>query len=1248
MKKISLWLLISLVAFGAAATDLRIYIDTGVSMYKGKNGCPKDLYKAAGSAISDFFVGENIYGKTRNAMLYVHGFFKLKKEDKLEEFTYLQHTFDGKKPDVSQLSPKNIRSIPSDWPFWKEGTDKADDNTKLSLLNTQIFKDKKDTVFVVISNSDEKYVALIKNLNAKQFSMNDNGVVYFAKCDNGVRVFLVHLPSSSSRDGNQYRNKSVALVKEVLAAAWNAAIYAEPKAELALDVDGDVRKLSVNGAPKKELRRYAPVALALNVGKLDDVKGIVSGGKPIDTKPGRYALKTLTEAKRYIIDTRIVGRNGDVVEYEPVAIRVFDGLVFDAKVKGIFGSDDPKKPAAVSGKAPLAVTLSTRLANVDGEAQWFVNGAPFAGSELKLDKDATVRCDVNGLDGKVYKKYFKVSVVQPPPPQVFAWSVKINGRELVGQDDVVFKGQERLPISIQSNTSNGNPVQWYRDGVKVDPADLKVITKTTVLSGEVVDGNGVTRKCGATVVIAPFSWSVKINGRELVGQGDVVFKGQERLPIGIQSGTSNGNPIRWYRDGGLIEPANLKEITKSAKLRCEVVDGNGMTRTCFAIVVIEPFSWSVKINGRELVGQGNVVIRGHEKLPLSIHYSTSNGNPIRWYRDEIGVDPADLKEITKSAKLRCEVVDGNGNRRTCFATIEIERFFWSVKINGRELVDRPNVVIKGQDRLPISIYSSTSNGNAIRWYRDGVKVDPADLKEITKTTVLRCEVDDGNGGRRSCRATIEIRSTPVPDLNVRRIVGRIAGAEKEFSIKRGDSKATIRNVKAPATLRVGTDVSNESEISWWLNDNEIGLKNNTIPVNGDAVIECRIIGRNGREERRYLTVEVAPPRQKLTVKYGANDEPLKKEAGVINITGNGGDKVKFFVPTSIQREELVKYRISYGDGKDGKPVFEKVEKYDWEKRLAGGKVHQIRWYFEDEEVERFTINIKQKRDLVISSSGKVSQPAEDGRHTLDLEADEHIVTFQLFGLTDPDLGRYTLIIAPVEGMEGETKRIQLSTCVKKDEEASDADAAEDGNAEQKPAAAQKPAERKPDPEREVVDGEFKFDYEFDAPSEQQVSIVYAAVPGQPDKDEVLKECRITVNPEKEKDGGGDDDKWKKYLYMGLVLAALIALGAFFYLKLSLAVTLTQGAKVQKKRMFAQEYKLFECFRDGPSIRLHIESGAKICFKAETGKQVKVVEIRKDELDRDVAVGEKMTVRKGDGLKFTLTEGSTSWTLSIRK
>ena len=38
----------------------------------------------------------------------------MKKEDRLEQFTYLQHSFDGKKPDVSTLSPRNIRPIPSD------------------------------------------------------------------------------------------------------------------------------------------------------------------------------------------------------------------------------------------------------------------------------------------------------------------------------------------------------------------------------------------------------------------------------------------------------------------------------------------------------------------------------------------------------------------------------------------------------------------------------------------------------------------------------------------------------------------------------------------------------------------------------------------------------------------------------------------------------------------------------------------------------------------------------------------------------------------------------------------------------------------------------------------------------------------------------------------------------------------------------------------------------------------------------
>ena len=127
MKKFSLWLLVSLISFGAAATDLHVFIDTGTSMYKGDGGQLKNLYKTAGVAVGDFFTRRNIYESKRSTLLTVSGVFKLKKEDKLQIFDYLQHRFNGGKPDISNLGA-SMREIPGDW---FTNFDKADEATKL-------------------------------------------------------------------------------------------------------------------------------------------------------------------------------------------------------------------------------------------------------------------------------------------------------------------------------------------------------------------------------------------------------------------------------------------------------------------------------------------------------------------------------------------------------------------------------------------------------------------------------------------------------------------------------------------------------------------------------------------------------------------------------------------------------------------------------------------------------------------------------------------------------------------------------------------------------------------------------------------------------------------------------------------------------------------------------------------------------------------------------------------------------------
>ena len=705
MKKFSLWLLVSLISFGAAATDLHVFIDTGTSMYKGDGGQLKNLYKTAGVAVGDFFTRRNIYESKRSTLLTVSGVFKLKKEDKLQIFDYLQHRFNGGKPDISNLGA-SMREIPGDW---FTNFDKADEATKLSLFDTQIFNNAENTIFVVITNSGNKREAFFGSYKGLPLFKDTEGVYFARHAGKGIKVFIVDLPDRRRiNNDNIYKEKCCDRIEKALEAAWNATIYAAPEVKLSLEIEGSPsgnRTVAVGEKPLKELAFYGPLTVFLNAEKLDNVREIIVNGRALPAVKGRRKLFEQTAPERYKLNIAVVGLNGDRVEYPAIGIKLLDKLVFDARANGISGSSDPKAPGTVAGKSPFAVTFSTTSSNADGAAQWFAGDREFAGGRrvFTAGKAAEpVRCRIKGYDGRYYTKYFRIVAVPPEPklPAVtkFAWSVKLNETELVGRSDVpVLKGQEKLSVTFRAAAAGNRPLKWFRNNVPFTPRKTEIFTADTVLRCEAVDGNGQTHSCSARIEVTPFAWSVKLAGKELADES-VELRGRDKLTLNIPA-AANGKPLRWFINGKPWAPRPAETFTENTVLRCEIVDRNGTTHVGTARIRIDKTPQperqllTVKIGGEERRKENGVItvpgsMRSEEPVTFSLptvvqkneleKYTISygekgeKGEPVR-----AAVDKYEWEKALPSGKVHQVVWYYNGQ--------EVERFTIDIR-RGRYLV----------------------------------------------------------------------------------------------------------------------------------------------------------------------------------------------------------------------------------------------------------------------------------------------------------------------------------------------------------------------------------------------------------------------------------------------------------------------------------------------------------------------------------------------------------------------------------
>ena len=460
--------------FAASATkNIHILIDTGKSMRD--DGISKKIYQSVGGYVARFIDEHHNDKFGKNVNIVVEGVVKHKNGPLLLTVPYV-----NRKPG-SHLDLSAIREMNPNPPDWMTSWDLDPNPTNLDLFQTFFFDKAKDTVFVVISNSDvgkKSFFGKRPSVIIQPQAFN----IHKADYPNNVRVFLVNIPGTGSSGERLFKPQTIKeRVNAGMEAAWKSTVYEPPQAALSFDFtqNGELVKsynLTKDMGSKPVFGVYAPAVLKLNAQNAFAVERInISGSAGInntecDMTGGKKCCKDIANLKTrgiYTVKAEVIGQNGDSYTHS-FSFEVFAPLIFDVKAKA--KSDAEINKQVIKGKAPLVINFAVRVSNADGEPEWYRNGKKFnPDTDNVFNADAKVECRVKGLDGRVYTKSFEVKIVAPAE---LKFSAKANNIELIAGKTVKIEGEKTVLVTFSSNKDK--KVRWERNGRRFAPGTQAV------------------------------------------------------------------------------------------------------------------------------------------------------------------------------------------------------------------------------------------------------------------------------------------------------------------------------------------------------------------------------------------------------------------------------------------------------------------------------------------------------------------------------------------------------------------------------------------------------------------------------------------------------------------------------------------------------------------------------------------------------------------------------------------------------
>lgn len=577
--------------YAGSTKNIHILIDTGKSM---RDDNDVEVYKLAGSYVNSFIRDHHNDSFGKNVNIVVSGVVKHKDGPQLLTVPYVNRKA-GSPLDLSALANDKMSPNPPDW-MTSWDLDKAP--TNLDLFQNHFFNDAKDTVFVVITNS---------NVGQKTFFGKQSSTllapqqldVHRADFPNNVRVFLINLPAVS-RSGKRIFQTTTARERINLGmnAAWNAVIYEKPRFSMLLDlcqngVTVNSCKVAATDADKKSLPGvYAPAKVKLNVLSAVAVRQInVRVSDDIANKEFKFSdgensmnkeIVSLGTPGTYTIYTEVIGKNGDVHNCT-TKFNVFRQMKFEVSLNNAKVKTDKK---IVKGYAPLKVAFATNISNVEGYPEWSKNGKKFDPyKENIFNENATVVCKVKGCDGKIYSKTFEIQILK----KEFEFKAAANSVALGKNGVSKISGLRPFAVKFEANTDK-NTV-WFRNNKRFVPGRNAVIFNNSEVVKCIYTENGRNTELyiNVNVIIPP----PKAPVISVTANGTVMSPSKNSAIMEIEKGSSikfdflakeNVATIRYFRNG--VPFRNYEKINSDCEIEVRAANKEGNTVSQYITVKI--------------------------------------------------------------------------------------------------------------------------------------------------------------------------------------------------------------------------------------------------------------------------------------------------------------------------------------------------------------------------------------------------------------------------------------------------------------------------------------------------------------------------------------------------------------------------------------------------------------------------------------------------------------------------------------
>lgn len=524
---------------------------------------------------------------------------------------------------------------------------------------------------------------------------------------------------------------------------------------------------------------------------------------------------------------------------------------------------------------------------------------------------------------------------------------------------------------------------------------------------------------------APITLSYRV--RNLAAVKSLVITGDN----GIESVTREIKPA----EKNIFLPVGNLTQSGIYRITAEVTGRNGdvVTRN-IRFQICPPLVINIAAN-QEKVKQEITTLRGEAPFKVNFLVTTSGNEKITWLKNGKPFNQNRDNVFNQNALVECQVTGLDGQIYSRRFKIEIVAVL-KATANGKEFAPGQNTsVLPVQEGSKVKFEASLKN---VQWYRDGKQFQPDVQNVFNRDSLIECRYTGPQGKMQSVFLTIKNTAVAIPDP-----VLKVTANGMEMSKRSGERELPIEEGK-PINLEVKKQ-NNISNIQYFMND--VLVQPERLKATRDGELEVRAIGTNGSKCSCFISIKVSKGASSLIPEHPSGKFEPKTGIFTINTPENKVN-VKFRFVQDLQQDDLKNYQVSV-DGEKEVPAL-----HQWSRKFDAGKGYQIKLYFKDKEVQKFTIRISQKFDLKFvvkvrgGSEAAVDEEdgGEDGQNkvkSLTLTTSD-TVDFLVQGIK-PGTNWDKLVVIFYDGNGAEIKKNTLNELKKEQEDTDDSNQAQSGN-----------------------------------------------------------------------------------------------------------------------------------------------------------------------------------------------------------